>query len=139
MRRARCIWKLSLQVGLGGLAEDVAGVAGEGELHSGASSQSIDLSAGHIHGGDNQNDILAGSIDVQVDGGTHQLVHVDLGSNAIVGTFADNLTYLTDVDGDEVDVDLWWSQDDRLFKWQVKWTSGVAYYFPAQIVLGTAV
>ena len=61
------------------------------------------------------------------------------GSNAIVGTFADNLTYLTDVDGDEVDVDLWWSQDDRLFKWQVKWTSGVAYYFPAQIVLGTAV
>lgn len=58
------------------------------------------------------------------------------GSLNVVATFADNLTYLTDVDGDEVDVDLWWSQDDRLFKWQVKWTSGVAYYFPAQVVLG---
>lgn len=55
----------------------------------------------------------------------------------VVGTFADNLVYATDVEGDETDVDLWWSQDDRVFKWQVKWTSGVAYFFPDQIVLGT--
>lgn len=61
------------------------------------------------------------------------------GTDAIVGTFADNLVYATDVEGDETDVDLWWSQDDRVFKWQVKWTSGVSYFFPDQIVLGSFV
>ena len=55
----------------------------------------------------------------------------------VVATFAENLVYATDVEGDETDVDLWWSQNDRVFKWQVKWTSGVAYFFPDQIVLGT--
>lgn len=55
----------------------------------------------------------------------------------VVATFADNLVYATDVEGDETDVDLWWSADDRLFKWQAKWTSGVSYFFPDQIVLGT--
>lgn len=58
------------------------------------------------------------------------------GTKSVVGTFADNLFYATDVDGDETDVDLWWSQDDRLFKWQAKWTSGVGYFFPDQVVLG---
>ena len=55
----------------------------------------------------------------------------------VVATFADNLVYATDVEGDEVDVDLWWSADARMFKYQVKWTSGVGYFFPEQIVLGT--
>lgn len=55
----------------------------------------------------------------------------------VVATFADNLFYATDVDGDEADLDLWWSSDDRVFKWQAKWTSGVSYFFPDQIVLGT--
>lgn len=59
------------------------------------------------------------------------------GSLKVVGTFADNLTYLTDVEGDETDLDLWWSQDDRKFKWEAKWAMGVSYYFPDQIVLGT--
>ena len=55
----------------------------------------------------------------------------------VVATYADNLVYATDVEGDEVDVDLWWSADARMFKYQVKWTSGVGYFFPDQIVLGT--
>lgn len=59
------------------------------------------------------------------------------GSLQIVGTFAANLVYATDVEGDETDVDIWWSQDDRKFKWTAKWTSGVSYFFPDKIVLGT--
>jgi len=59
------------------------------------------------------------------------------GSLKIVGTFADNLVYGTDGENDLEDIDIWWSQDDRLFKYQVKWNSGVAYRYPAQIVLGT--
>lgn len=55
----------------------------------------------------------------------------------IVGTFADNLVYGTDGENDNEAVDIWWSQDDRVFKYQVKWATGVAYKFPAQIVLGT--
>lgn len=60
------------------------------------------------------------------------------GSKVIVGTFAANLVYGTDVEGDEIAVDLWWSNDDRVFKYQVKWNSGVNYYFPDQIVIATA-
>lgn len=55
----------------------------------------------------------------------------------IVGTFADNLVYGTDMEGDEEKFDLWWSEDDRVWKYQIKWASGVAYHFPAQVVLGT--
>ena len=55
----------------------------------------------------------------------------------IVGTFADNLVYGTDMENDEEKFDLWWSQDDRIWKYQIKWASGVAYHFPAQVVLGT--
>ena len=55
----------------------------------------------------------------------------------IVGTFADNLVYGTDGENDNEEVDIWWSQDDRVFKYQVKWASGVAYKYPALIALGT--
>ena len=58
------------------------------------------------------------------------------GTKAIVGTFADNLVYGTDMENDNEDVDLWWSQDDRLFKYEVKWNSGVAYHFSDQVAVG---
>lgn len=58
-------------------------------------------------------------------------------TNAIVGTFADNLVYGCDMENDNESVDLWWSQDDRLFKYQVKWNSGVAYHFSEMIAVGT--
>jgi hypothetical protein len=57
-------------------------------------------------------------------------------TNAIVGTFAENLVYGTDMENDQEDVDLWWSQDDRLFKYEVKWVSGVAYHFSDQVAYG---
>ena len=59
------------------------------------------------------------------------------GNLNIVGTFADNLVYGTDGENDNEEVDLWWSQDDRVFKYQVKWASGAAYKFPNMVVLGT--
>ena len=55
---------------------------------------------------------------------------------AIVGTFGENLVYGCDMENDHEDIDLWWSQDDRVFKYQVKWNSGVAYHFPDQVVVG---
>ena len=58
------------------------------------------------------------------------------GALDIVGTFADNLVYGTDGENDTEDVDFWWSQDDRLFKYQVKFNSGVAYKYPAMNVKG---
>lgn len=57
-------------------------------------------------------------------------------TNIIVGTFGDNLVYGCDMENDHEDIDLWWSQDDRVFKYQVKWNSGVAYHFPDQVVVG---
>lgn len=59
------------------------------------------------------------------------------GNLNIVGTFADNLVYGTDGEGDNEDIDLWWSQDDRVFKYEILFAAGVAYRFPAQVVLGT--
>ena len=58
------------------------------------------------------------------------------GTKAIVGTFGENLVYGCDMENDHEDIDLWWSQDDRVFKYQVKWNSGVAYHFPDQVVFG---
>ena len=57
-------------------------------------------------------------------------------TKAIVGTFADNLVYGTDMENDNEAVDIWWSQDDRLFKYEVKWASGVAYHFSDQVAYG---
>ena len=59
------------------------------------------------------------------------------GSLKIVGTFGDNLVYGTDGENDNEAVDFWWSQDDRVFKYQVKWNTGVAYHFGDQVVVGT--
>ena len=55
----------------------------------------------------------------------------------VVATFADNLVYACDVEGDLEDIKIWFSDDDDLFKIKVKWNSGVAYHFPAHVTLGT--
>ena len=59
------------------------------------------------------------------------------GSLKVVGTFGDNLVYGTDGENDSEDVDVWFSKDDRIFKYEVKWNTGVAYHFGDQIVVGT--
>lgn len=58
------------------------------------------------------------------------------GTYAIVGTFADNLVYGCDMQNDSEEVDLWWSNDARVFRYEVKWNSGVAYHFSEQIAWG---
>lgn len=59
------------------------------------------------------------------------------GSLTIVGTFAKNLVYATDMEGDEEDFDIWYSKDDRIFKMEALWVSGVNFYFPNMIAYGT--
>lgn len=58
------------------------------------------------------------------------------GTKAIVGTFGDNLVYGTDMENDNELVDLWWSEDNRVFRYQVKWNMGVAYHFSEHIAWG---
>jgi len=58
------------------------------------------------------------------------------GTNAIVGTWGDNLVFGTDMEGDNERVDLWWSNDARVFRYQVKWNEGVAYHFSEDVALG---
>lgn len=53
----------------------------------------------------------------------------------LVGTFADNLVYGCDMENDNEDIKVWYSDDDDLWKVSLKWNSGVAYHFPGQIVL----
>lgn len=59
------------------------------------------------------------------------------GSLKVVGTFAKNLVYGCDMQGDAEEIKLWFSDDDDLFKLKVKWNSGVQFYFPDMVVLGT--
>ena len=49
---------LELQVDLGLLVEDVSNLAGEADLDGSACLQSSDLSTGHVHGRDDQDDVL---------------------------------------------------------------------------------
>ena len=48
------------------------------------------------------------------------------GSLEIVGTFEKNLVYACDMENDNEDIDLWFSQDDRVFKYEVLWKIGRA-------------
>lgn len=59
------------------------------------------------------------------------------GKLTIVGTWPENLVYATDMEGDEEDLDLWYSKDDRIYKMEALWNSGVNYYFPSHITYGT--
>ena len=59
------------------------------------------------------------------------------GSTSMLGTFPANLYYGTDMENDEEDIDLWYSRDDRVFKLEALWNSGVQIAFPAHVVLGT--
>ena len=58
------------------------------------------------------------------------------GTNAIVGTFGENLVYGTDMEGDNEKVFLRYSEDDEVFKYTIKWNSGVAYHFSEHIAWG---
>ena len=60
-----------------------------------------------------------------------------LASEAMLATFPRNLYYGCDVEGDSEDIDIWYSKDNRTFRYEVLWNSGAAYAFPDQIVLGT--
>ena len=55
----------------------------------------------------------------------------------IVGTFAENLVYGTDMQNDEEKFRLWYDDNTELWKYTIKWAAGVSYHFPAQVVLGT--
>lgn len=59
------------------------------------------------------------------------------GTQNIVGTFPKNLFYGTDMEGDEEAIDLWYSKDDRVFKLEALWNSGVQIAYPDMVVLGT--
>lgn len=59
------------------------------------------------------------------------------GTQNIVGTFPKNLYYATDMEGDEEAIDLWYSKDDRVFKLEALWNSGVQIAYPDMVVLGT--
>ena len=55
----------------------------------------------------------------------------------LVGTFADNLVYGCDMENDNEDIKVWFSDDDDLWKVKVNWNTGVAYHFPNQVVMAT--
>lgn len=57
-------------------------------------------------------------------------------NNVIVGTFAKNLFYGCDMEGDEEDIKVWFSDDDDLYKIKVLWNMGVQIAFPDMVVLG---
>ncbi len=59
------------------------------------------------------------------------------GTKNILATFPKNLFYATDMEGDEEDIDLWYSKDDRVFKLEALWNSGAEIAYPDMVVLGT--
>ena len=59
------------------------------------------------------------------------------GSLKIVGTFGDNLVYGTDMENDEEDFLIDYDKKNRTWFYHAEWASGVAYHFPAHIVVGT--
>lgn len=58
------------------------------------------------------------------------------GTEFILGTFAKNIFYGCDLEGDNEDIDLWYSRDNRTFRLEALWNSGVQIAFPEHVVLG---
>lgn len=52
------------------------------------------------------------------------------GTHLVMGTFAKNLVYGTDGESDSEKFDIWFSNDARTWRVQVKWNSGVQVAFP---------
>ena len=59
------------------------------------------------------------------------------GTKNILATFPKNLFYACDMEDDNEDIDLWYSKDDRVFKLEALWNSGVEIAYPDMVVLGT--
>lgn len=58
-------------------------------------------------------------------------------NDKIVGTFASNLVYGCDVEGDTEDIMIDYERKSKLFSVVITWNSGVAYYFPAHVTVAT--
>jgi hypothetical protein len=54
---------------------------------------------------------------------------------SIVCTYAKNLVYGTDLEGDYEDAKIWYSQDDDVIKGLIRWKSGVQVARPSEIIL----
>ena len=52
------------------------------------------------------------------------------GTHLVMGTFAKNLVYGCDMENDAEKFDVWYSNDNRTWRVQVKWNSGVQVGFP---------
>ena len=59
------------------------------------------------------------------------------GSLKVLGTYAANLYYGCDMENDNEDIKVWFSDDDQVYKLLAKWNSGVQIAFLDQVVLGT--
>lgn len=59
-----------------------------------------------------------------------------VGVDTILGTFAKNLFYGCDMEGDEELIKIWFSDDADLFKLKAEWNSGMQIAFPNMVVLG---
>ena len=58
------------------------------------------------------------------------------GTLNLVGTWADNLVYGTDMENDEEDIYIEYERKSKVFHLNVTWASGIGYYFPQYCVLG---
>lgn len=72
--------------------------------------------------------------------GTSVKVHNTLGlasdKKHLYASVWENMVYATDLMNDKEEFRLWFSDDDDLFKYKVKWNSGVATLYPDSVILG---
>ena len=59
------------------------------------------------------------------------------GSLKVLATYEKNLYYGCDMENDNEDIKVWFSDDDQVYKILAKWNSGVQIAFLDQVVLGT--
>ena len=83
-------------------------------------------------GNDNASEFLLPGTDVKV------VKTPGLAGNLnILGTYPANLYYGTDGENDAEDIEVWFSQDNRTYRLEALWSSGVQIAFLDQVVLGT--
>lgn len=59
------------------------------------------------------------------------------GTKKIYASYTDNMYYGCDLESNAEEVDIWFSKDDGVFKFKVRWNSGVQTAFPQFVVLAS--
>lgn len=94
----------------------------------------VELNYFHYESGKIENlDVVFPGTDIRI----HKTIGLMGDNKHIYASAYENMVYGADLMNDLEEVRFWYSEDDDLFRYSIRWNAGVMTYFPDMVVLGT--